>query len=796
MLTTLSNDGAFLKVICSFTLQQAIAAHLTKGSIMRQHLPELSTASFPIFFDPSGKRWRRVLELCGLILLLLAGLIVWFTPGALAPVWASERNHSSAYIHELLETGDVENIPLLGEETGFTFSRIALIRHVNDRVYLADPFSDTVFRQATEEEVVEIGSHPYVVEQFGKPAERQLMLTFDDGPHPQYTPQILDILSREGVPATFFGLGENMVKYPDLLQRIIREGHMVANHTMTHIDFDANSDLVNREELIGTDRVIRSIGNYETRLFRIPGGDPDNNPLALLQSQQLGYLHINMDIDTLDWSYDPSEAVPVPSLDGEGHVVLLHDSGGDRSATIAMLEELIAQAKAMDYTFTTVEPILPPEYVPVRNITPAIADHATVAALFTFVAAPSVLIGWLFWFGIGSLTIMSLIYVVLALVTHHKERRRYWGECDESALPLVSVLLPVFNEAMVIEKTLAALRASDYPAMEVIAIDDGSTDETLAIMQRFARDWPQLRVLHQANAGKSAASNYGIAVAKGDVVVTLDGDTLFEPHTIRMLARHFIDEDAKKRVGAVAGHVKVGNRRNILTAWQSLEYISGICVTRMAEGAIDAISIVPGACAAWRKEALVQAGGYSHDTMAEDADLTLSIQRLGYRIVQENSAVAWTEAPMTIVGLAKQRLRWTYGNLQALRKHRAMILRPQYGLLGMVALPYALLSLVIPLLFMPLTIVVAVVSLTDGNWQSIVAFAIFVAVIHLVISIIAVAMVREKAWHLLIVPIYRLIYEPLRAYLLYAALIRAIKGRVVGWYRPERTNSVIAPSVT
>jgi biofilm PGA synthesis N-glycosyltransferase PgaC len=169
----------------------------------------------------------------------------------------------------------------------------------------------------------------------------------------------------------------------------------------------------------------------------------------------------------------------------------------------------------------------------------------------------------------------------------------------------------------------------------------------LAVLIEYAKTWPALRVINQPNRGKPAASNRGIDESWGEIIVTLDGDTLFEPQTIKMFARHFLAPRNGKEVGAVAGHVKVGNRRNLVTAWQSLEYLSGICVTRMAEGLLGAISIVPGACAAWRREALVRAGGYSHDTLAEDADLTLTLQRLGYSIAQENEAVAWTEAPMT-----------------------------------------------------------------------------------------------------------------------------------------------------
>ncbi|WP_307857492.1 bifunctional polysaccharide deacetylase/glycosyltransferase family 2 protein [Paenarthrobacter sp. DKR-5] len=718
---------------------------------------------------------------------------VWVLPAATAPLHNAAQNQAVGYPRQLIASADRRNLPKIGPENG-DIDRIDLVDRRDGRVFLKDPFSDTIFREATPDEVKTIGNRPYVVESYGVPKDKTLMLTFDDGPDPRNTPALLDLLAAEKVPATFFVVGEMVVKNPDIFKRIVREGHMVGNHTMTHTNFWANDDLHNRQELIGTDRVLRAMDNYATSLFRIPTGWPQNNALALLQAQQLGYLHLDADLDTLDWSYAPGQTIPVPKLDGKGHVVLMHDGGGDRAGSIAMLKKFIAEAKAQGYTFSTVQPLLTPQYVPQKAAKPVLADTATLSAMTATLVVPDVVVTWLFWFGIISLTTMSFLYIVLALVSWSRQRRHQWPALSDAELPFVSVVLPLYNEELVVAKTLDALRASDYPAFEVVAVNDGSTDNTLAVLREYARSWPQLRVLDQPNGGKSMASNNGIANSRGAIIVTLDGDTLFEPQTIRVLARHFVEKPSGKVVGAVAGQVKVGNRRNLLTAWQSLEYISGICVTRMAEGLVGAISIAPGACAAWRRDALLQVGGYSHDSMAEDADLTLSIQRLGYAIVQENAAVAWTEAPMTVKAFAKQRLRWTYGNIQALYKHRGMLFRSRYGVLGLVTLPYALISVVVPLIFMPMTFIVAGISLAHGEWQAIAIFAAFVAATHLLISLVAVIMVRESFLHLLIVPLYRLIYEPLRFYVVYGSIVQALRGRAVGWYRPERTNSVLMPA--
>ncbi|MEX5259303.1 bifunctional polysaccharide deacetylase/glycosyltransferase family 2 protein [Kocuria sp. CPCC 205263] len=748
-----------------------------------------STAAPPVFFDPSGKRWYRILATLVVLLALAAGAVAWIVPQALAQPWERPLHQESGYPRELIATGDQENIPLLGDASN-PFSRIGLVEETDAGTVLRSPFSEDVLRVLTDEERELVGDSPYVMERFGELPEKQLMLTFDDGPDATYTGEILDVLSAEGVPATFFSVGTNVVGQPELFRRILREGHMVGNHTMTHTTA-WDDDLRNREELIGTDRAMRSVGSYATHLFRLPTGDPDNKALPILEAQQLGYLHVDFDYDTHDWEAAPGETVDLPALDGEGHIVLMHDGGGDRTATVAALKDLITEAKAQGYTFSTLAPVIPEGYLPAADTEPVLADDATALAVAGLTVAPDVVMTWLFWFGIGSLTLMSALYVVLALIGHRRQTRRAWPELPEDRLPLVSVILPVFNEEPVIARTLAALRASDYPNLEVIAVDDGSTDRTLAIMREHAASWPALTVITQPNGGKSIASNHGIMAARGEILVTLDGDTLFEPRTVRMFARHFYAQDTKRPVGAVAGHVKVGNRTGLLTMWQSLEYISGICVTRMGEGVAGAISIVPGACAAWRKEALQAAGGYSHDTLAEDADLTMTLQKLGWAVVQENRAVAWTEAPMTVRGLAKQRLRWTYGNLQALWKHAGMLFRPRYGFLGMVALPYTLLATLVPLVFLPLTVLMAGINLAAGNWQPIAAFAAFVLAIHAVICVIAIRMVGESWTHLLVVPVYRVIYEPLRAYLLYASLLQALRGRMIGWYKPERTNSVI-----
>lgn len=739
----------------------------------------------PIFIDVKGKRWKRIcisVSLFGLAIIIGAA---WLVDEAFSPVWTVEKNQPSDYPVQALQQVK-GSLPIIGAEGEGNLTRVDLVKKINGQTQLIDPFTDQVIRLASEEEAQEIGNNQYVLEWYGTPADHVLMLTFDDGPNALYTPEILDILSREHVQATFFVVGQQVIQNQDLLKRIIREGHMVGNHTLTHVGFN-NGTIRDREEMIGADRVIRTVGDYTTRLFRIPEGDPDHSERVVLQAQQLGYIDMDMDMDTQDWRYAPGETIPVPELDGRGHVVLLHDGGGDRSGTIDLLERLIKEAKAQGYSFSTVAPLLPKEMVPSKHATLSAGDYATSIGMWVFLVLPAKIIYWLFVFGVSTLTIITCLYVLLALVQQYRQKRQTWT-VSEGDPPFVSVIIAAYNEAKVLRRTLEELHWSVYPNFEVIVVNDGSTDKTQEVLEQYASEWSMLRVACQdRNMGKAAALNRAIEMARGDIIVTQDADTILEPQTISMLARHF----RNPKVTAVAGHVKVGNRRNILTAWQSLEYLSGICVTRMAEGLLGAISIVPGACAAWRKEAVIAAGGYSGSTLAEDSDLTLSIQKRGGKIVQDNKAVAWTEAPLKVRPFGRQRLRWMVGNLQAYRKHWDMILRPKYGVLGMVSLPYAVLSILVPLLFMPLTYIAMVINLVNGSWQSTALFAGFVLSVHAVVSLVAISMVREKPWHLLVVPVYRLIYEPLRAYLLYASLLRIAKGREVGkWYHLERTGTV------
>ena len=243
-----------------------------------------------------------------------------------------------------------------------------------------------------------------------------------------------------------------------------------------------------------------------------------------------------------------------------------------------------------------------------------------------------------------------------------------------AGFPLVTILVPAFNEAAVIQGSIRSLLQLDYPHYEIIVIDDGSKDDTYrkAVVFEGSHGKAEVRVIHKKNGGKSRALNAGIAAASGEFVLCMDGDSALHPLTLRRAVRHLADP----RVAAVAGSVKVVNRTNLLSSLQALEYVEGLNMVRAAQGFFRLVNIIPGPIGVFRLAALRRVGGYDHDTFAEDCDLTLKLLASGWQVHYEPESIAYTEAPEKLLDLLKQRYRWTRGILQAIRKHRDTLLRP------------------------------------------------------------------------------------------------------------------------
>ena len=652
----------------------------------------------------------------------------------------------------------------------------------------------------------------YHIDQIGA-AQEKLALTFDDGPDPTWTPKILDILKQKHVPATFFVIGSDANKRPQLLRREYAEGHEIGNHTYTHPNWEGDLSLTQiRWELNLTQRLIESILGVKSILFRPPYGIDHQPEFAeevahLPAAQDMGYLIVGQKVDPNDWSQQ-APGIPIPAAKivenvlreaPKGNIILLHDGGGDRSQTLAALPQVIDALRANGYQLVSVSdligktraqvmlPLSPQEQFEAR------ADGFIFGIYHWF----WVLITTTFILGIILVSGRTLIIGLLALI----EKLRPDHAVMPTPPPGVTVLIPANNEEKVIVQTVTSVLLSDLQDLRIIVVDDGSTDRTGELLDANFSHQPRVQIIHQVNRGKAAALRLAIAQAQTEIVVTIDADTEVEPDAISKLLRHFSDP----KIGAVAGNVKVGNRSRWLTRWQALEYITSQNMEKRAFDLLNCITVVPGALGAWRKAAIEAAGGITADTVAEDADLTIAIRRLGWRVSYDEEAIAWTEAPEKPGLLIRQRFRWTFGTLQSFWKHSGTLFRPKYGTLGWIALPnififqlaLPLISPIIDLLFFGSVALWAVQwwhfswlptiqSSTDDLLRSVFFFIGFL-LIDVLTCVIAFALERKEDWTLLVpVLLQRFYYRQLMYVVLFRSVKEAVSGRPVGWRGVEK----------
>jgi cellulose synthase/poly-beta-1,6-N-acetylglucosamine synthase-like glycosyltransferase/peptidoglycan/xylan/chitin deacetylase (PgdA/CDA1 family) len=659
----------------------------------------------------------------------------------------------------------------------------------------------------------------YVIERGGD-HPGLIALTFDDGPDPEWTPAILDILKSENVSATFFIIGKNGQAYPDLMRRIVNEGHELGNHTFTHPNLGEIPGSLTELELNATQRLIESETGRSTVLFRPPYfGDaeadkPQEVEPALL-AQQLGYLMVGVRIDPDDWRLPvtPDEIVERTiqraqdnNSETRGQVVLLHDSGGDRSATIEALPRLIQELRQRGFRFVPVSELADLSRDQVMPVIPASERAFTHAdsITFFFLSTGGWTLQWIFVAGIV-LGLGRLLFIgTLAIAQWFRSRRREQTHAGEGYAPFVSVIVPAHNEALVIKNTINSLLASDYDSYEIIVVDDGSVDNTSEIVRENFSTTEKVRLFSVPTAsGKSAALNLGLRHAGGEIVVALDADTLFAPNTVRVLARRF----SEPMMGAVAGNAKVGNRINIVTRWQALEYITSQNMDRRAFASLNCITVVPGAVGAWRRDLIDQAGGFQSDTLAEDQDLTLRIRRMGHNIGYEEDAIAWTEAPDRLRTLARQRFRWAFGTLQCMRKHLDALFRPRFGALGFIALPNVwIFQILFPLIspVMDLMLLYTLVVAGMDRWhqpkgysstalrQVLFYYALFLA-IDWVAACFAFLLEKKEHWRLLWwLFLQRFCYRQVMYYVMIKSVAVAARGSTVDWGKLDRKATVEA----
>jgi cellulose synthase/poly-beta-1,6-N-acetylglucosamine synthase-like glycosyltransferase/peptidoglycan/xylan/chitin deacetylase (PgdA/CDA1 family) len=615
---------------------------------------------------------------------------------------------------------------------------------------------------------------------------RTAVLTFDDGPDPTWTPKILAVLRRYRVPATFFLVGAHVASYPGLVREELRDGDEVGSHTYTHANL-ATAGWRENLELTLTQNALAGAADIRTRLLRMPySSEPDALTAAdwraARQAGRDGYLVVLTNQDTRDWA-TPGVARIVAAATprgGRGVVIMFHDGGGNREQTVAALPAIITRLKSEGYRFTTVTGglLLPVGDAPATAsqrfagtalvLTQQAADHA-VALLAVMLVAASVL------------TVIRLS-VLVGFAAAHRRRARRTRACrplrrDPCYLPDVSVVIPAYNEAAGIAATIRSMVKSRYRGrIEVIVVDDGSSDDTAAIARSLRI--PYVRVISQANSGKPGALNRGIAEARSDILVLVDGDTVFQSDTIGRLIAPLADRD----VGAVSGNTKVGNRRGFLGGWQHLEYVMGFNLDRRLFDMLGTIPTVPGAIGAFRRAALAAVGGISTDTLAEDTDLTMALCRSPWRVVYAPDAIAWTEAPSTLRQLWRQRYRWSYGTMQAMWKHRrAVIEHGRSGRFGRYCLTYLALFQVLLPMIAPVVDVFSVYGVIFLNPVKVVGFWLMFVLLQALAAGYALRLDGERLRSLWVLPLQQIVYRQLMYLVTIQSVITALIGTRQRW---------------
>jgi cellulose synthase/poly-beta-1,6-N-acetylglucosamine synthase-like glycosyltransferase/spore germination protein YaaH/peptidoglycan/xylan/chitin deacetylase (PgdA/CDA1 family) len=794
----------------------------------------------------------------------LAGTSIWRLGSEDARIWSFyDRDMGKAAIKDFDFTA-FSKVDAMGEADFVDYEGSGEVLDI-----IATPTNGRITPQLDSSEIL-ISEETYdslpskfVARKYGTSDSMKLVLTFDDGPDPNYTPKILDILSKYHVPATFFLVGINAENNIPIVKREFREGHEIGNHTFTHPNIAKVSQRRAILEMESTRLLIECITGHSTIMFRAPYNadfEPEKweelIPVAIARKKN--YLDIGESIDPLDWEPGtPADSIydriirrkdEMTKAGLSGNIILLHDAGGeDRTATVEALPRVIEYFQNRGFHFTTVADILGKTKDELMPPVPKGSGYYLLQINYYFAELG-------YWSGhiLFSLFIVFMILSVgrvlflafIATREYFREKKiaihPFWS-ADGRDAPLVSIIVPAYNEEVNAVSSVTSLLAGDYPNIEIIFVDDGSTDDTyLKVSQAFAGD-PKVKVFTKPNGGKASALNYGIHQSGAEFVVCIDADTKLKPDAVSRLMEHFGPQPAKSQpsnnnrangnpvsasaitqpakgqpgsdsiasgtplpadavpndefpglgiVGAVAGNVKVGNQVNLLTKWQSIEYISSQNFDRKAFAYLNAITVVPGAIGAFRKSAIEEAGGFTTDTLAEDCDLTIRILRCGYLIENDNRAIAMTEAPETLKMFFKQRFRWSYGVMQTFWKNRDALFNWKYKWLGWVALPNILIFQYIIPFVIPLADFFMFVGLLTGNASKIAGYYLVFMLVDLAVALLAFSFEKEKISKLVWLIPQRLVWRWLMWYVLFRAVRRAFKGELQHWGVLKRTGNV------
>ncbi|MEU1938627.1 glycosyltransferase [Streptomyces coeruleorubidus] len=598
---------------------------------------------------------------------------------------------------------------------------------------------------------------------------RTVALTFDGGPDPVWTPRLLDLLRRNQARATFFVHGAQAARHPELIRRIRAEGHEIGSNTYTGAVLGESSAPRFRSELELTQSALAGATGVRTNLLRMPR---TTTP------------------DTLcgpEWQ-------AARRATGYGYVLVAADKGARKPAQgivrqLSQTESAYLEARrllknrAVD-RFTTVSDGL--GLVPYTS--PSLVERWLGQGLIQVTRLGQVFSTAMIWIlGVaGGLGVLRLLLLALFARAHVRrlERFRTGAPWMRDTTGPVTVLVPAYNEEAGIGSTLRSLLDSTHRELQVIVIDDGSSDRTADIAENTGD--PRVEVVRQPNSGKAAALNTGLAQARYDIVVMVDADTVFEPDAIERIVQPL----AHPAVGAVSGNTKVGNRRSLLARWQHLEYVFGFNLDRRMFEVLECMPTVPGAIGAFRRDAVIGVGGVSEDTLAEDTDLTMALWRAGWRVLYEESAVAWTEVPTTVRQLWRQRYRWCYGTLQAMWKHRgALFAMGPAGRFGRRGLTYlALFQVALPLLAPVIDVYALYGVLFRDPWESAAVWFAFLGV-QIVCSGYALRLDGEPVRALWSMPFQIVVYRQLMYLVVIQSLVALLLGSRLRWQRMKRSGT-------
>ena len=673
-----------------------------------------------------------------------------------------------------------------------------------------------------DSEAMPVLPRSYTVTYFGY-QPKKLAITFDDGPDPEYTPRILDVLKKYNVKGTFFMIGQEAEDNVGTMQRVYREGHEIGNHTFTHPDISGISPKQVDLQLNLTERLFAAKLGVQPLYFRPPYSidqEPDTNDQAapVERVQQLGYIVVGDKIDTNDWDEHPRKTPQeiVQSVldqielgekrsDLRGSVILMHDGGGDRSATVAALPVLIQQLRARGYEFVPVselvgktrEQVMPPVTGWKQK---ALAEVDSIA--FFGLATFNHFVVLVFFVGDILMSARLIIIGLFALIDRLHKRKVLAGPDYQ---PRVAVLIPAYNEEKVIVRTIRSVMMSTYKNLRIIVIDDGSKDRTAEVARAaYPADLEsgRLTVVKKENGGKAEALNYALReLVQEEIYVGIDADTVIAHDAIARLVPHF----ANPKIGAVAGNAKVGNRVNLWTRWQALEYITSQNFERRALDLFGVVVVVPGAIGAWRFAPVQEAGGYHSNTVAEDADLTMILLEKGYEVIYEDQALAFTEAPINANGLMRQRFRWSFGIMQAVFKHLGAVRNRRA--MGLFALPNIIIFQILLPLVSPLIDLMFVASLfrwlydrhfhpesaSSASFLKLLTYFLAFMIIDFSASALAFLLERKHpaskgdGWLLMHIWIQRFTYRQVFSLVLLKTVKRVIDGRPFSWDKLERT---------